>query len=113
MEELIIASNYFILLLKLLFMSFIIFGINAVFKPGYLLGRIGDKIRDFSQRRNTKYFPYGWVHKITIDCPPCMAYYWGVALTWLFGYNFTPYTIFHLIALSGLNYIINGLLYED
>ena len=89
--------------------SAFIFGINALFHSGMILGQIGDRIRKFSKRvSKTEYFPNGWIDKPLVSCPACMASLYGTV-----GFFFTPIDIYllpvYIIALAGLNDFLHDL----
>lgn len=84
--------------------SLFIFGIHALFQEGMLLGFAGDKIRSIGDHTQEKFNID--IAKPLTECPPCMASFWG-----LLAFPFTGLTVVNLlvflIALAGLNYIIN------
>lgn len=80
---------------KLLFASLWCLGVYCIFSPNYILGRVGDFMRNELPR---------WMAKPLFDCPPCMASFHG--LMFCFFYSLSPFEFVpFVICLSGLNYL--------
>jgi len=82
----------------LFFACFLIFGIHVLFRDNMILGNL---IPD--------YFPK-WFVKPLVGCPACMASFWGSFYYVAFVSNNWPEWIMFCLMLSGLNWIINGII---
>lgn len=89
-------------LLLLILTSLWCFGVKTLFSEGFLLERVGDWAWGKSE----------FLSKPLFQCPPCMASVHG-GLAYIFFYD-GPYgmSIFFLICLCGLNYLITQILPE-
>ncbi len=81
-------------------LSFIIWGIAALFEQGMILESIGDAIAKSRPKYRLK-----WILKPFILCVVCMPSVWGSAAAWYLEYDFIHWIVL-VFASVGLNYII-------
>jgi len=89
------------ILTHLFLSSFLIFGIHVLFRDNMILDQL---------RTNTFDHLPDLITKPLIGCPACMASLWGTFYYISFISNAWPEWIMFCVMLSGLNWIINGLI---
>lgn len=78
-----------------------IWGFQYAFQVGNVLGRVGDFVRRAPR----------WAAKPTVDCTKCMASVHGTAWYLLSKLQYSPLDhLLFVVALCGLNYVIDGLM---
>ena len=84
-----------------------VWGVHCVFSEGYILERIGNKIRD----------KVGMYSKPLFDCPPCMSGCHGlfIGVTGChYWFDNNAYIILpFVLCLCGLNFVIKSIVYPE
>jgi hypothetical protein len=86
--------------------SMIVFGVYTLFHEDMVFGAIGDKIRSLGDYTQEKYNID--VSKPLVSCPMCMASFWGTLFFFIFTGFTVVYLVPYLIALVGLNTVVNA-----
>lgn len=78
-------------------------GIYCIFSGGYLLQKIGDKIKTAPK----------WVYKPLIACPACMASVHGFIIS-AYYCDFRIWSmVAYMVCLCGLNFILKEIIYPE
>lgn len=92
-------------------------GVFTVFHEGYLLERIGNKLRKFDVYPGKKSMQERWIgtwySKPLFDCPPCMGSVHGFMISAVY-YEWHIYPMMaYMVCLCGLNFIVKSILFPE
>ena len=106
-------------ILLLIFGACWTWGVFTLFHEGYVLEKIGNKLRkyEYDHAKSKTSLNYSWkgtwYSKPLFDCPPCMASVHGFLISAFYYDWHIPQIPVFMICLCGLNFIIKSILFPE